>query len=254
MERNIDDYTKKYLQHPFEDQSVKYRRKIVKSQIEKYPHRRILEIGCGMDPFFEHIKWDEYDIYTIVEPSESFCSNAVKLSKAKNSQITIINSIFESVADELKSNEYDFIICSSLLHELNDPVNLIESIKKCCRKSTVVHFNVPNSYSLHRLIAYEMGMIKSVDERSDSNIILQQRGAYSLEKLKNEMIDCGFCVIDEGSYFLKPFTHKQMQDMLDSKIIDVKVLDGLFNVTQYFPNNGSEIYVNVVLGNKNVYE
>ena len=44
-------------------------------------------------------------------------------------------------------------------------------------------------------------------------------------------------------YFIKPFTHKQMFEMLETKIIDEKVLEGLYGMTKYMPNLGSEIFI-----------
>ena len=44
---------------------------------------------------------------------------------------------------------------------------------------------------------------------------------------------------------MKPFTHSQMYEMMCKSIIDEKVLDGLYEMTEYMPEMGSEIYVNV---------
>ena len=53
-----------------------------------------------------------------------------------------------------------------------------------------------------------------------------------------------FEVMDKGSCFVKPFTHNQMQVFLEKKMIDKKVLDGLYNMVHDLPLLGSEIYVN----------
>ena len=63
--------------------------------------------------------------------------------------------------------------------------------------------------------------------------------------MKNILEDNGFEIINSGSYFVKPFTHSQMYEMMCKSIIDEKVLDGLYEMTEYMPEMGSEIYVNV---------
>ncbi len=50
--RNINDYTTTYKQSDFESIQVKYRRKKVLEQINKFESKRILEIGCGLEPLF----------------------------------------------------------------------------------------------------------------------------------------------------------------------------------------------------------
>ena len=61
------------------------------------------------------------------------------------------------------------VICSSLLHEVKQPEKLLNAIKKVCNSKTVIHINVPNMFSIHRLLGVEMGMISDVFEASDCN-------------------------------------------------------------------------------------
>jgi hypothetical protein len=55
----------------------------------------------------------------------------------------------------------------------------------------------------------------------------------------------GFITVSSGSYFLKPFTHSQLQQMLDAGTIDEAVLDALFAINEEFDDLGAEIYVNL---------
>ena len=50
--RDIKDYTDKYIEEPFENTMVEIRRRTVIEQCQKYKHDNILEIGCGMNPYF----------------------------------------------------------------------------------------------------------------------------------------------------------------------------------------------------------
>ena len=68
--RNINDYTTTYKQSDFESIQVKYRRKKVLEQINKFESKRILEIGCGLEPLFSF--YDKFEKYIIVEPSKEF--------------------------------------------------------------------------------------------------------------------------------------------------------------------------------------
>ncbi len=89
-----------------------------------------------------------------------------------------------------------------------------------------------------------MNIISDKFEESDNNKIFQQNTNFDLIKLKDIVEIQGLKVIEDGSFFVKPFSHKQMNTMMQQHIIDEKVLDGLFNLTKYIPQFGSEIYVN----------
>lgn len=52
-------------------------------------------------------------------------------------------------------------------------------------------------------------------------------------------------ILDRGSYFIKPFNHSKMSLCLENKIIDEKLLDGLYKLSDYMAEFGAEIFVNV---------
>lgn len=99
-------------------------------------------------------------------------------------------------------------------------------------------------YSMHRLLGVETGILSDVFDRSEGNIRFQQHTNYDIQKLKTMVEENGMTVVEEGSYFVKPFSHRQMQDMMEKQIIDESVLDGLYKLAELMPQFGSEIYVN----------
>ena len=239
--RDIEDYAEKYTENGFEEYKVLYRRKKLIEMIKGWRPKSILEIGCGMDPLFQYV---DNAKFTIVELSQLFCDNAADLMRMRHiHNAECIQGYFEEIASGL-SKEYDLIICSSLLHEVEKPGSLIKAIENTCNSDTIVHVNVPNAYSLHRLLGKEMGILDDVHEMSENNIDFQQNNVfdkYSLEKIVNEN---GLEVIESGGYFMKPFSHKQMNEMMQKKVIDEKVLDGLYELGKCMPEFCSEIYVN----------
>lgn len=243
--RNIKDYTDKYVDEPFESTIVKIRKKTVIEQCKKYKHDHILEIGCGMDPFF--VDFTDFKRMIISEPGDLFADNAEKLAEDANYHVKIVRGFFENEIEKI--NELgialDFIILSSVLHELDEPQKMLGAIKQLCTKNTIVHINVPNANSLHRLIAKEAGLIKDIHEQSAQMQKMQRRRTYDKDLLKEEVENAGFEILDEGSYFIKPFTHGQMQSCMDDGIIDEQVIQGLERVIKYLPELGAGIYVNV---------
>lgn len=240
--RDIDKYAQEYVKHDFEEKQVFYRRKKILEIMNTYPHKRILEIGCGKEPLFQYV--NDFEEYTVVEPSNLFFEHAVTLSE-NDSRITNIHDFFGKSILLAAGAKYDFVICSSLLHELEDPMEILEKVYEIADDNTVFHINVPNAKSLHRILALESGLIENLYQVSDRGKLYQQAGVFDLDSLKQLAENNGFKVMESGSYFVKPFTHKQMGRLLDEQIIDERVLEGFYNLAKYLLDYGSEIYINV---------
>lgn len=238
--RSIVEYEKTYLDHKFEKEMVHYRIKHIFELLKKYKPKKIVEIGCGMDSIFNYYK--EFEEFTIIEPSEVFIEKAKKdADSCKN--ITLIQGLFEDKVDELKNKEVDFIIFSNLLHEVPKPFDFLLKIKEITSKNCILYINVTNSESFHKLWAYESGLIESTNEPSESFKQLQQTTIFNLHSLEDIIKQAGFIVIEKGSYFLKPFNHAKMYDLVVNDIISQQLLDGLYKMTKYFPQNGAEIFM-----------
>lgn len=239
--RDINQYTKDYIEHDFENIMVEYRRKKVLEILNKYQPKNILEVGCGIQSIFDF--YNNYETFTVVEPSEKFCK-MIKKSKNYNQKITVINDFLENKTEELKNEKFDFIILSSLLHEVIDPIKMLKCIKQLCNNNTLIHINVPNAHSMHLLWAYKAGLIEKIGNLTEVAKHFQQHTTFTLESLAQMVNSVDFSILEKGSYFIKPFNHSKMQKLLDEKIINPELLNGLYDLIEYFPNNGAEIYVN----------
>jgi len=242
--RNLKDYIKNYSSQPFEDIQAAYRQKKVLELIKKQRHRYILEVGCGLDPFYNY--FNDFEQLVIVEPASGFYEKAASVvikNEELISRVIIINDYLENAIDRLHIYEFDYIIISSLLHEIENIEVFFEKLKVIVKKDTIVHIDVPNARSFHRVLAFEMGLIDSLFEISASNVALQQQIVYDLDSISKLIVRYGFKLVNSGTYFIKPFTHKQMAGLLEHKIIDHKVLEGLFRMSEQIPDLGSELFV-----------
>jgi hypothetical protein len=107
----------------------------------------------------------------------------------------------------------------------------------------VVHVNVPSAGSLHRRLAVAMGLISDPAEESETQRLLQQRHVYDAAELEQELVDAGFRIRRRGSILVKPFTHAQMQRLVDDGFLTPQLLDGLDRLADQLPELGSEIWV-----------
>ena len=243
MSRDMQSYQVEYEKLPFEPYQVQFRRKQVISQISKYAPKTVLEIGCGMLPLY--LDMPEIERWCVVEPGDLFYENAKKQAPEN---VQMIHGFLETSIEPVKEMniEFDYIVCGCLLHELPEPKKMLQAIMKVCGENTVVNINVPNAKSFHRLLAVEMGLISNVYNKSQTQITMQQSETYDLESLRKVCEENGFRVVNEGSFFIKPFTHGQMQACLDKGIFDERLLDGLNGMIKYMPEYGSEIFVECI--------
>ncbi|MDR2781854.1 MAG: class I SAM-dependent methyltransferase [Holosporaceae bacterium] len=242
MSRDIEIYTENYNSHRFEEVQVRYRKRKILEILNKYKPKKILEIGCGNDSIFNSYK--EYEAVSVVEPSHAFYLKALE-DFSKDEKVSLYNSFLEELPRET-IGDFDFIIFSGLLHEVEVPEDMLKNVSRFCSKNTVVHINVPNSRSFHLLLAYSAGLIDSLGALTPTARKFQQNTTFDMDSLEEMVKKFGFMVLDKGSFFLKMFNHAKMQQCLENGVIDDNVLDGLYRMVEYMPEFGSEIFVNII--------
>ena len=87
-----------------------------------------------------------------------------------------------------------------------------------------------------------MGFINSIYEKSEHDKLFQRHQVYDKESFNQLLINNGFKIIEDGSYFIKPFSNGQMDKMLNMQIIENSCLDGLDKMTKILPDMGAELF------------
>lgn len=237
-----NDYQLNYQSLTFEDTLRKFRMAHLVNYIKSITSNRILEIGCGNDPLFGY--FNDFEKMDIVEPGNLFYENTK--SKINNdTRISIVNSSIEEAVNQL-NNDYDVIVIGGFLHEIDNPDEVLNLIKKCANQDTVVLTFVPNADSFHRVLALEAGLIKTNFEFSDNDKKFGRRTVFSIQSFSELFQSVGYDVLKVDTYFIKPFAHEQMK--LD--IFTDKILEGLNKMTKYIPNMGCEIFLAAKKNNK----
>ncbi len=222
---NPVSFEKDYLQET--------RRRFIIKIIKEHKPKKILEVGCGLNPIFPYV--DDYNEYIIIEPIKEFCDE-IKEKYKLNERIKILNTKLEYYWND---NKFDMIIISSLLHEVNDIREFLNCVKFFCDSNTIVHINVPNSNSFHRILGKEMGIIKDLKEHSELGKKLQRKHEFGILELVAVLIENGFKVINSETCLIKPFPNDIME-----KIITPEIFEGLMKMTKHMPDLGAELCVN----------
>lgn len=233
-------FYEEYMNSDFEVTLTKYRKKKMVEILNRYTTSRILEIGCGMEPFF--LSYENFDKMTIVEPASILYNSAQKYCKESKLNVECINDFVENRVEELYKKKFDFILLVALIHEVEDAQKLVASVRNICHKDTKVLITTNNPKSFHLTLAYESGIIPRLGILTDKAKAFQRHRVFTMEEMKDLAKNNAFEVLEEGSYFIKPFAHSQMKALLDNHIITEDVLDGLDKMITYMPDLGAENY------------
>ena len=243
--RDIDSYQANYDQLPFEPTMADIRKRMIVAFLEKQGAKKIIEVGCGNASIFN--EYQGFEQMIVVEPSKVFFDRAtIDAAKFKEKKITLINQHFsDEIFEGHDLKGIDTLLISGLLHELPDPVIMLRNASRIVNSDTVLHINVPNAHSLHRIMAKEMGLMQDVKQKTELQQLLQQHHTFDIESLTSLAEEAGFTVIESGSYFIKPFSHKQMDVLQHHPLFGDNVIRGFEKLVSYLPGFGAEIYLNL---------
>ena len=104
--------------------------------IRKFYHKsgKVLEIGCSIGTFLSLFRDKGWEVWG-VEPSKS-------ASIAKKRKLKIINTRFEEAV--LPKNYFDLVILNHTLEHFENPVQVLDQVKKILKKGGTVFVDVPN--------------------------------------------------------------------------------------------------------------
>ncbi len=241
LERYRKRYAAQYENQSFETILVGVRRRHVLRWLERYRAQRVLEVGCGLEPLFAHC--ENFSAWWVVEPINEFAEGARGLA-AGDGRVGVLEGTVEEQSGALAAESFDFVVVSSLLHEVPDPMRLLKTVRGFCAPDTVVHLNVPNALSFHRLLAVEMGLIADVSEPSERDRAFGHPAHFDRAQLTRLLEDAGFGVLESGTFFVKPFTHDQMDAILRTGAFPESLVEGLDRMTRHVPQHGCELYAN----------
>jgi SAM-dependent methyltransferase len=211
----------------------------VADYLKTIPATKILEIGCGNDPI--HLYFNDFEILDLIEPGEHFYE-FTKSKVVDDARITIQNCFLEE-ANLRAKNDYDVIIIGGFLHEIDNPEEVLAAVKSVANPQTIVITYVPNANSFHRILALEAGFIKSNYEFSENDKAFGRRHVFNQQSIQSLFKHGGFDTVLSDTYFIKPFTHGQMNELMESSFLNEELLRGFFKMSKYLPDMGCEIFL-----------
>jgi len=243
LERNHTQYAKDFDELPFERILEKYRFRRSLEMLSKIPSkqiRKVLEIGPGYSPLSAEVFPKSKTI--LLEPAENL-RHYIEEKFSDSSSITIIGQDLGSFFTSTKSDCFDLVILSSVLHELIDPDIELSRIHALLSKNGYFFVVVPNNESVHRLLGVHLGVLESSTSLTSTERVMQQHANYSIESIQKKLKEHNFSIEFITTSFLKPHTHFQMQKWVDNGSLSEEKLENLYQLSEFFSPFNSEIFL-----------
>jgi SAM-dependent methyltransferase len=195
------------------------------------PGDRVLELGCATGAMTEHLAAPGARL-TCVDRSDAYLDRL----RARGLELArVVEGDVERL--DLGDGPWDHAVATNLLHELADPLAFLRRTGAALAPGGLLHVTLQNPHSLHRLLAFEMGLIDDVEELSDRGRAYGSTRLWRAEDLMKLAGEAGLEVAHREGVFLKPFANDQMATLSD------EILDALEKVALRLPEVSAMTYL-----------
>jgi 2-polyprenyl-3-methyl-5-hydroxy-6-metoxy-1,4-benzoquinol methylase len=196
--------------------------------------KKVIELGCGRG-FLTQKLASSCETVIVVEGSEKNI-NYAKDSTKDYSNVQFCHSLWQDFQYS-ESNVSDVVFFMGLEHlDKEMALNVLNKIRSWLEPHGRLHVVVPNALSLHRRVAYYMGILKDVHEFSERDKIFGHKRVYDKETLFNELKECGYKVSQWEGIFLKPLPNVMMMNLNE------QIIRGFYEISKELPDYCAHIF------------
>ena len=176
--------------------------------IEKnsFRDKSFLELGIGHSKTVQILS-EKFESLTVIDAEREL----IEKYQESYPSVNFVNEFFENY--EVEKNNFDYIGMGFVLEHVLDPKDILLKYSRALKGNGKLFVSVPNANSLHRLIAYNAGLIDDIKSLSETDI----RYGHLRYNSYNEWVDlfkeCGWKVIDSNGLYLKPFSTTQISSL-----------------------------------------
>ncbi len=191
----------------------------------------VLELGPAegvmTDFLFHHFPND----YTIVDGADFFVSSLQK----RYPSMKCYRSLFEEFQPE---RTYENIILGHVLEHVEKPVQILKLCNRWLTEQGRILAAVPNSESVHRQVAVQMGLLESTKQLNATDLKNGHRRVYDKSTLEHDFLQAGLDIIKSGGYWMKPLSNAQIDKSWTKDMVESFLMIG-----EKYPEIAAEIYV-----------
>ncbi len=241
----IDNYWERYRDiYSFESTLSIYRERKAVEFVHSLgsTSTRILEVGFGFRPIYKSL--EAFGAYIGIEPGLA-PFEAILAEAANDDRVEVKHGFFNQWALELGNSDFDAIISIGVLQDVPDPREFLRELASLVGPQTLVYLNVPNANSLHRIVGLYSGHLASMEDMSARQTALEAKNLFTEESLIQTITSSvdNVSIRNSGSFFVKPFTHAQMEEIMNREILGAEVMEGLYGSSGALNGFGAELFV-----------
>lgn len=126
--------------------------------------------------------------------------------------------------------DHDAVLATNLLHQIPDPAAFVAAAAARLRPGGLLHVTVPNTRSLHRLLAVDDGRLGSLGEVSALGEQTQVMRMMEAEDVVAMGVAAGLAPVHRGGVLLKPLPNAGMDELPDA------VVERLLDAARHAPD------------------
>lgn len=172
--------------------------------------KRILEVGPAdghMTRGFEN----EFDL-TLVDPSATLCQRLRQSFPSARVICTLVED-FEP------SEHFDNILLCHMLDHVRDAQRVVRMAAGWLSPGGKIIAIAPNSDSLHRQAAVQMGLLPAANAFSERDQVQGKRRIFNREEFRSLFSSVGLNIEFFGGYWLKPLSNRQIEEQWTPQMI-----------------------------------
>lgn len=210
-------------------------------RLNQYIYRRIrpwfrgssvLELGCADGGMSIHLP-EHFEEIVIVDGAQVYIEAVERLLSNRAEYHT---GLFEEVEID---RTFDTILATNILEHVTDPQFILRRAMEWLAPGGVIIVSVPNAHSLHRQAGVKMGILKHVQELSETDHRLGHRRVYTRETLRTDIEAVGLRITEMHGVFLKPLSNRQVGQWYD------ELQDAFFALADEYPNLATPLIAKV---------
>jgi 2-polyprenyl-3-methyl-5-hydroxy-6-metoxy-1,4-benzoquinol methylase len=171
---------------------------------------KVLELGFG-DGITASTLSKRVTHYSIIEGAPSLQEEARHVVP----EATIVDSLFEDFRPSVK---YDRVLALHVLEHVDNPRQLLDTMRNWLATHGELIVVVPNRNSLHRQLAVLMGLQSRLDTLSKRDELVGHQRVYDLAELEADIVASGFEIIERKGFFLKPLPNSMMLEFSEALV------------------------------------
>lgn len=191
-----------------------------------------LELGCS-DGYMTKMLSERLSRLDVIDGCEDF----IKIAKERKlSNATFIRSLFEEYNVNKVNIRYDCVFATYILEHIFNVNDVLKIIKDLLKPNGILFCVVPNSRALSRQLALHMGIIDDLKQLTENDLNHGHRRVYDRVSFNKDIENAGFHIISQGGILLKILANFQMDQLIDSKILQDAQLEGLYRLGLEYPD------------------